>query len=485
MSKYKMWIGGEWVDANSGKTYTAVNPATGEDIAQIPMGDRTDVDRAVAAAQAAFPIWSKKSKQERIETLNLIAANIREFAEEFKHIEIIDHGTPVSKSSMWADEAAQRFEYAAQIIMTLSGDFVPCGPDNLSYIAYEPVGVCAIITPWNVPLLTIATKLAPALAAGNTCVVKPPTVDSLSGLILAKALEKSNLPPGTVNIITGPGGVVGNYLGSHPGIDKVGFIGSSDTGKSLIAASSSTMKRLSLELGGKNPFIVLEDADIDAAVAGGVFSSFFNSGQICASPGIYYVHENIYDEFVEKYVKAASKIIVGDPSDEKTEMGPMVSADQRNQVESYIKSGIEEGAQLRLGGVRPSTPPLDKGYYVTPTVFSHVTRDMKIAREEIFGPVACIAKFSSEKQVVTDANDNPFGLCASIWSKDLARAIKMVPEIKAGWVWVNQHMILPTELPWGGYKESGIGKDNSRYSVEEFMQKKAVYISLSSAADKP
>jgi len=481
MPNYQMWIGGKWVEAQSGKTYAVVNPATEEKIAEVPLGGKADVDQAVLAARNAFPLWSEKTQAERCQILNRIAAAIREHSREFNEIETLDHGTPISKSSFWTLESAQRFEYAAEISRTLMGAVIPSREKVFSFTQLEPIGVCALITPWNVPLLMIATKLAPALAMGNTCIVKPPSIDSLSALKLAEILDTLDLPAGTVNIITGPGGDVGDYLASHPGVQKVGFIGSCETGKSIMSSAGRTVKRVSLELGGKNPFIVLKDADIDAAVDGGIFSSFFNSGMICASPGRYYVDENVYDEFVRKMSQAASKIIVGDPFNAGTQMGPLVSAEHREKVESYIQSGINEGARLVLGGQRLSR----KGYFLTPTIFADVTLNMKIAQEEIFGPVACILKFSSEEKVIQDANNTPFGLCASVWSRDLARALRIANEIQAGEVWINEHLILSPELPWGGFKESGIGKDNSIYALEEFSQRKAVYIDLSPEAVKP
>jgi acyl-CoA reductase-like NAD-dependent aldehyde dehydrogenase len=294
------------------------------------------------------------------------------------------------------------------------------------------------------------------------------------------------MPPGVVNIITGPGSTMGEALSSHPGVNLIAFTGSSETGKAIMASASRTVKHLTLELGGKNPVIVLEDADVDAAVDGTVFASYSNAGQICASPGRYYVHEKIYDEFVEKFVAAASKIVVGDPNDERTQMGPVVSAERRNSIEAHIKSGIEEGAKLALGGKRPTKPPLNKGYFVMPTVFTHVGQNMRIAREEIFGPVACIMeKFSSEEKVIELANDNVYGLSASVWTKNTAKGIRMANEIQAGWVWINEHLLIALGLPWGGWKDSGIGRDNSMHAIDEYTQMKVIYTDLSEAKTKP
>jgi acyl-CoA reductase-like NAD-dependent aldehyde dehydrogenase len=299
-------------------------------------------------------------------------------------------------------------------------------------------------------------------------------------LKFGEILAKVELPPGTINIITGPGGEVGEALASHPGVDMVTFTGSSETGKNIMAAASKTVKRLSLELGGKNPFIVFEDGDLDAAVPKAVFTTVANTGQICASPGRFYVQEKLYDEFVNKFVEMASKVVVGDPTDPKVQMGPVVSAEHLAKVESYIKSGIDEGAKLVLGGKRPAAP-LDKGYYVVPTVFANVTQNMRIAREEIFGPVAPIIKFSTEEQAVEYANDTDFGLCASVWSKNLPRAIRVANEIVAGTVWINDHMVKGADLMWGGFKQSGFGKENGLVGLEEYTQVKWIGFDIKEA----
>ncbi|MFA5309427.1 MAG: aldehyde dehydrogenase family protein [Dehalococcoidales bacterium] len=486
MQQYKMWINGKWVGAESGRTYPVVNPANEEVIAEVPLGDRADVDKAVAAARRAFPVWSQKTQAERSRIVSRIAAALGERLEEVARIEMLDHGAPINAArGMHVGGSVENLEYAAQVSRVLMGSAVPVNPAALTYIQREPVGVCALITPWNFPLLMVAWKLGFALAAGNTCVIKPPSIDSLSTLKLAEVLESVDLPPGTVNVITGPGGTVGEALASHPGVDKIAFTGSCDTGKDIMACASRSVKRVGLELGGKNPFIVLPDADIDAAVEGGVFASFCNSGMICASPGRYYVHESIHDEFVEKFVAAAGKIVVGDPASEKTQMGPLVSAEHRDKVEGYIRSGVAEGAKLVLGGKRPAAPPLNKGYFVMPAVFTGVTQDMTIAREEIFGPVVCIMKYLSEDRVVALANDNTFGLCASVWTRDMPKGIRMANEIRAGWVWINEHLMLAPGLPWGGYKESGIGKDGSIHTLDEYTELKVIYADLTGATHKP
>ena len=479
MTQYKMWIGGKWVGAESGKTYPVFNPATEEEIAQVPLGDKTDVDKAVVAARAAFPLWSEKPQAERSQIAMKIAALLRENAKELGRIDTLDHGTPTLRAATKAAGTAEWFEWAAYNARSLMGNTVPSGPNELAYLRREPIGVVALITPWNLPLLMIIQKLAPALTLGNTCIIKPPSIDSLSALKLAELLDTLGLPPGTVNVITGPGGTVGEALASHRGVDMIAFTGSCETGKAIMALASHNVKRLQLELGGKNPVIILDDADVSTAVSAMMMFQFANSGQICAAPGRFFVHEKVYDEFLEKVTAAAKKMVVGAPTDEKTQMGPLVSAEHRDKVEGYIKSGIDEGAKLILGGKRPVTPPMDKGYYVMPTIFTDVSQTMRIAREEIFGPVVCVMeKFNSDDKVIEKANDTTFGLTSYVWTRDNARAMRFAHKIAAGTVVLNNAGSGGAELPWGGYKESGIGKEGSLYGLYEYTNLKRIQVDL-------
>lgn len=478
MENYQMWIGGQWVDAGSGQTFAVINPATEEEFARVPLGGPADVDQAVQAARKAFPVWSKKTQAERSKILNRFAAAMRENAGALAELDTLEHGTPGEATYNITMFATMMVEYVASAARTLTGDVIPALPNTLSYLKREPAGVCALIIPWNLPVFMMAHKLALALAPGNTCIIKPPSINSLTAIKFAEILEKLELPPGAVNIVTGPGGSVGEALASHPGVDLVGFTGSSETGKAIMSAASQTVKRLILELGGKNPAIVLEDADLDKAVEVLGHHQFFNSGMTCGSPGRYYIHEKVYDQFVEKLLAAAKKVLVGDPTDPKTDMGPVVSAEHRDRVESCIRSGVEEGATLLLGGERPVNPPLDKGYYVLPTILTGVTQNMTIAREEIFGPVACVMKFSSHDDVIALANDNAYGLCASVWTKDMARGIKYGNELRVGSFFLNQHNHLAPEFPWGGIKESGIGKEGSLAGLKEYTELKLVCLML-------
>ena len=478
MKQYQMWIDGKWVEAESGRRYPVFNPATEAEIAQLPLGGKADVDKAVAAAKKAFPAWSKKSVAERAEIMGKIGAAIRENAVELGRLESIDHGFPLKIATEFATMTARTFEWAFQAASSfLTGDTLPTDCNTLSYTKREPVGVCAVITPWNFPLMMITDKLPAILAAGNTCVIKPPSIDSLSALKLAEILEKLDIPQGVVNVITGPGGTVGEALASHRDVNMVAFTGSCEVGKRIMELASQTVKRLQLELGGKNPVIILDDADLDMAVAAGVRGQTFNCAQVCASPGRFYVHENLYDAFVEKFVDGMKKVVVGDPANEKTQMGPVVSAEHRARIEGFIKSGIDEGARLVLGGKRPTKPPLDKGYFVLPTVFTHVKQNMIIAREEIFGPVACIMEpFSSDDEVIAKANDNTFGLKATVYSQDRAKVLRFTNELQAGTVLANNAR--GAELPWGGFKESGLGKERFKWGLYEFSQLKLVSINI-------
>ncbi|MFA5308674.1 MAG: aldehyde dehydrogenase family protein [Dehalococcoidales bacterium] len=484
MQQFKMWIGGKFVDADSGKTFTTRNPATGEEIARVPLAGKSDVDKAVAAARKAFPAWANKAQAERSDIVTRIAAAIRENADELARLEVMEHGSPAELAAFMLRFAAGNMEFAASIARNMMGEVLPpvynmgeanqTEPNVVSYLKREPIGVCALITPWNVPSLMIASKIGPCLAAGNTCVVKPPSINSMIGLKWAEILAELDLPPGIVNIITGPGGSVGNALSCHPGVDMISFTGSCETGKDILAAASQTVKRTCMELGGKNPVIILEDADLDYTAEELVRITFQNTSQNCAAPSRLYVQEKVYDTFINKFVACVKKIKVGNGADKNTTMGPLVSEEHRAKVEGYIKSGIEEGAKLVLGGERPASPDLKNGYFLMPTVFKDVTQDMKIAREEIFGPVVGFHKFGTDAQALAWANDSAYGLCASVWTKDLSRGLKLVNKLQVGSTWINQHMNLVTEFPWGGFKESGLGKETGVLGLEGYTQYKLV-----------
>jgi acyl-CoA reductase-like NAD-dependent aldehyde dehydrogenase len=487
MQKFKMWIGGKFVNADSGKTFTTRNPATGEEIAEVPLAGKPEVDKAVAAARKAFPAWSKMAQGDRSDMVMKIAEAVREHTGELVKLETMEHGSPSWLAEQMLKFAVGNIEYAASIARIHMGHVLPPflnmgepgqkEPNTTAYLKREPIGVCALITPWNVPSLMIASKLAPCLAAGNTCVVKPPSINSMIALKWAQILAEVDLPPGVINIVTGPGGTVGKTLASHPDVGMISFTGSCETGKDILAAASQTVKRVQVELGGKNPVIILEDADLEYTAEQLVGITFQNSAQNCAAPSRLYVQEKIYDKFIDKFVEAVKKTVkVGNGADAGTFMGPLVSEDHRDKVESYIKAGIEEGARLVYGGKRPAAPALKNGYFVMPTVFADVTQDMKIAREEIFGPVVGFHKFSTDEQALEWANDSTYGLCGSVWTKDIARGLILTNQMQAGSTWVNQHMNLLVETPWGGFKESGLAKETGVLGLEAFTQYKLVCV---------
>jgi acyl-CoA reductase-like NAD-dependent aldehyde dehydrogenase len=474
MDSSKLWIGGKWVAPQSGRTFATFNPTTGQEIAQVPLAGQPEIDMAVAAARRAFPEWSQKIQAERSKIVLRIAASFRKNAAEISRLEILEHGSNIGLAHMIPMIAAEVFEWAAARADSLMGDHIPTLPDVFTCLKREPVGVCAIITPWNHATIMMAVKMSQALTVGNTCVVKPPSVNSLIGLKFADVMDQADLPPGIVNVITGPGGSVGNALASHPGVDIVGFTGSSETGKLIMAAGAPTMKRMIMELGGKNPVIVLDDADVEAAVRHHAPRQCDNAGQHCSGAGRYYIQARVYDQFVEKFIAASKAIVVGDPADEKTFMGPLASREHRDRIEMYIQSGISQGAQLLLGGQRSRQSPMDQGFYVMPTILAGVTQNMRVAREEIFGPVSVIMQpFTTDEEVIALANDSNYGLCATVWTRDVTRGLRFTNRLQAGTVNVNTQ-VLTNDLPWGGYKESGIGKEGGEAGLLCYTQQKVV-----------
>lgn len=474
MEKCKMYIGGNWVASGSGKTFTTVNPATGEEIFAVPCADEAEVDRAVKAARAAYPAWSRMKQSERSKALCKIADAIRENAEEMAMLEVREHGTPYKDAIGVVYGAADKFEYAAGTAPTLMGRHVPVGDGAFSYLQREPVGVVGLITPWNLPTIMNAVKLAPALAVGNTCVLKPASINSMIGLKLAEVISQAGLPEGTVNVVTGPGGSVGSALASHPDVDMIGFTGSSETGKRILADAAKTVKKCVMELGGNNPAIIMEDADVDASLKVLGWRQFNNSGQHCSGPGRYYVHEKVYDEFLDKFVSYAKTVTVGDPADKKTVMGPLVSREHLDKVQRYIGKGIEEGARLLYGGIRPEN--MKKGFFLMPTIICDASHHMTIAREEIFGPVAVIIKYSDKDDITALANDSPYGLCAHVWTRNLPKGMKLINDLHVGAVFINCQMLTNEQL-WGtSIKESGLGKEGGMEGMAEFTDLKLVCV---------
>jgi acyl-CoA reductase-like NAD-dependent aldehyde dehydrogenase len=472
----KMLIDGEWVGAASGQTITTLNPSTNEPFGIAPSAGAEDVDKAVAAARAAFPGWSSLPQADRSAVLNKIADAIKAQAGEIAHFAAQEHGMPEKLGFGPTMGAAGNFEMAAVYARATGGDLIKSVRANVMYCFDRvPIGVCALIIPWNLPFFLMSQKIALAISTGNTCVVKPPSVNSTIGLKLAEIIDRiDGLPKGVVNVITGPGGSVGDLLASHPGVDAVGFTGSTETGVSIMRAAAPTIKKVIMELGGKNPAILYPDAPIHLAIESLGHHQFFNCGQACGSPGRYYVHKKVFDEFLTKLTDVAKHQVIGDPTDAATTMGPMVSIEHANKVMGYIESGIREGANLVIGGKRYG----DKGNFIEPTIFTDVREEYQIYRDEIFGPVAVITTWEDEEEVLALANDNTYGLTASIWTKNFAHALKQGRRLTVGTFSINGHNLIAPEAPWGGVRESGIGKEGGWQGVLEYTEQKMITMNL-------
>jgi len=464
--------------SESGRTFTTINPATGEEIAQISEADAADVDKAVLAARKAFECgpWRKTSASERGRLLNRLADLLEQNADEFARLETLDNGMPlmVARHVSVALTIAQ-FRYFAGWADKNHGKTIPINGDYFCYTRHEPVGVVGQITPWNFPLLMYGMKLGPALSTGNTVVLKPAEQTPLTALRLGELIIEAGFPPGVVNILPGYGPTAGAAIGEHMDIDKVAFTGSGEVGRLLMqAAGRSNLKRVSLELGGKSPNIVFADADMEQAIEGCHQGLFFNQGQICCAGSRLFIEDNIYDEFVEKSVARASRRTVGDPFDPNTEQGPQIDSTQFDKVMSYIDSGKCEGAELLTGGKRAG----DRGYFIEPTVFANVKDEMKIAREEIFGRVMSIIRFHDIDEVVDRANNTSYGLAAGVWTRDIGKAHAIANNVRAGTVWVNCFDVFDAAAPFGGFKQSGIGREMGEYALQQYTEVKTVTVKL-------
>ncbi len=480
--RYQLLIGGEWVEAESGKTFTTPNPATGAPLAEVAEADKADIDKAVAAARKAFEgPWSKMSARERGRLLYKLAQLVEARTKELAAFETADNGKPI-RESLYVDvpQVVENLEYFAGWATKIEGETIPVPGPFFNYTLREPLGVCGQIIPWNFPLLMAAWKLAPALAAGNTVVLKPAEQTPVTALELGKLFQEAGFPPGVVNIVPGFGETAGAALAAHPDVDKVAFTGSTEVGKLIAHAAADNLTKVSLELGGKAPNIVFADADIEQSVNGALMAIFYNQGQVCTAGSRLFLDERIKDEFLDRFKTKAEKIKVGDPSDKTTQMGPQVSADQLARIKSYVDIARAEGATVLTGG---ASPELDEefsgGYFFRPTIFSDVHNQMRVAQEEIFGPVSSVITFADEKELIRQANETIYGLSAGIWTRDLARAHRFARDIKAGVVWVNTFNIFNAASPFGGYKQSGYGREMGRHALELYTQVKSVWIDLS------
>ena len=474
-------IGGEEVEARSGERFAVVNPATGEAIASAPTGGAEDVDAAVWAAREAFPGWRELAPNRRAELLWDLGTRIRELADELAQLETLDNGKPLAEAhAVDIPLCSDLFRYYAGWTTKIEGQVgTPSFGNFHTYMRREPVGVVGAIIPWNFPLLMCGYKLGPALAAGCTVVLKPAEQTPLSALRLADLVTEVGFPPGVVNVVTGFGEPAGAALASHPDVDKITFTGEHTTGQKIVEASKGNLKRLSLELGGKSPSIVFDDADLEAALVGTHGAVFFNQGQCCIAGARVLVQDRVRDEFTERLADRARSIRLGFGLEPDTEMGPLVSEEQLARVTGYIAKGRDEGVRIVYGGERPSGEGLAGGYFVSPTVFTDVSPAMTIMREEIFGPVAMVAPFSTEAEAIAAANDTNFGLAAGIWTRDVKRAHRVAAQVEAGTLWLNTYGMFDAAIPYGGFKLSGYGKELGREALEQYLQTKTVWVDLS------
>jgi aldehyde dehydrogenase (NAD+) len=473
----QLLIGGRFRDALSGKTFASINPATEEVLAEVAEADSPDIDAAVKAARAAFnhKSWRNMGARERSKLLWKLGDLILQYADELALTETLDNGKPLFESqNVDIPMAAETFYYYAGWCTKIEGETIPVPGNYLNYTLREPYGVCGIITPWNFPLLMAAWKLAPALACGNTVVLKIAEETPLSGLWLGQLCQEAGFPDGVVNVVPGFGETAGRALVAHPDVDKISFTGSTAVGKEIVRTSADTLKKVSLELGGKSPNILFADADIDAAIKGAFNGIFYGKGEVCNAGSRLFVEKCVHDRVMEKLLERARKLVPGDPLDPKTRMGALVSKAQMEKVLGYMKIGQEEGAHAALLGERVG----NCGYFVKPTVFDSAGASMRIAQEEIFGPVLTVLTFETMEELVEKANSTIYGLAAGIWTRDIGKAHTLARRIQAGTVWINAYGSLAAESPFGGYKQSGFGRELGRYGIDLYTQVKSVWVAL-------
>lgn len=475
----KMLVGGEWRAAASGETMPVINPATEEVIATVPVAGREDLDAAVAAARAAFEgPWSGLSARERGRLLWRMGERLLERADEIARLETLHNGKPIFEArQIEIPMAAECLQYYAGWADKLHGETIPVKGPHLTYTLREPVGVVAAIVPWNFPLLLTVWKVAPALACGNTVIVKPASQTPLTALALGEIGLEVGLPPGVLNVVTGPGTTLGRSIVEHPGIDKIAFTGDTATGREIMRGSAETLKRITLELGGKSPNIVLPDADLEAAVKGATIGIFYGKGEVCAAGSRLLVDRSIKDAFVAKVVERTKKLVPGDPLDPKTRLGAIASKTQLERVLRYIELAKREGATLVAGGARADIGT-GRGYFLQPTVFDNVRPEMTIAREEIFGPVLATLEFADLDEAIARANDTPYGLAAAVWTRDIKKAHYVARRLRAGTVWVNTYNVYDTAAPFGGYKQSGFGRELGLHALDHYTHVKTVWVDL-------
>src|SRR6201998_4716309 len=474
---YQNLVNGKWEGAASGKTFPVYDPSSEEVIAYVAAAEVADVDRAVKAARAAFDSgpWPQTTAQDRGRILFKLAEKIRQNAAALAELECRNTGKPIVEAEYDIADVATCFEYYGGLATKVTGHVNPVPANALSFTMREPMGVAGQIIPWNYPLLMAAWKLAPAIAAGCCCVLKPAEQTPLTAMEFAHWLEEVGLPPGVVNVVNGVGEVTGAAWVAHPGVDKIAFTGSAAVGKIIVKGAAATLKRVTLELGGKSPNVFFADADWEAAVDGALFGVFINQGEVCSAGSRILVEKKIYSKFVEAMTEKAKRIKLGAPLDRDTKMGPLVSKEQYDRVSSYLEMGKKE-AKTAIGGGRAKA--FGKGFYVEPTIFYDVDNSARIAREEIFGPVASVIPFDGESEAIRIANDTPYGLAAAVWTRDIYKAFRVVKSLRAGIIWVNHMQPTYVEAPWGGYKQSGFGRELGPWGLEEYLETKQVFVNL-------
>ena len=476
----QLFIGGRWQDAASGKWFPTINPATEEVIARIAEGDAADIDLAVQAARRAFESksWAGMSQRDRGKLIWRIGDLIMKYADELAQLETADNGKPIFESrQIDIPMAADCFQYYAGWATKIEGETIPVPGDYLNYTLREPVGVVGAITPWNFPLLLVSWKLAPALACGNTVVLKPAEETPLTALRLAEICQEAGLPEGVFNVVTGFGETAGAALVRHPEVDRIAFTGSTAVGKEIMKSAAATLKKVSLELGGKSPNIVFADSDLEAAAKGAINGIFYGKGEVCAAGSRLFVEASVHDALLEKVVERTKRIAPGDPMNPKTRLGALVSKTQLEKVIGYIESGKAEGAVPAVEGGRADLGS-GKGYFVKPSVFDRVDPRMRIAQEEIFGPVLATLSFESVDELIEKANGTIYGLAAAVWTRDIGKAHRIARSLKAGTVWINTYNVLDTASPFGGYKMSGFGRELGKHALELYTQVKSVWVDL-------
>jgi phenylacetaldehyde dehydrogenase len=479
--KRQMLINGKWVDAASGKTFPTYNPATGEVLAHVAEGDKEDIDRAVAAARAAFDKgpWRNITPSERGRVIWKLADLLEKRLEEFAQLECLDQGKPLGLTRMVdIPVSIDQLRYYAGWATKVEGSTIPISAHGAKFLAYtlrEPIGVVGQIIPWNFPMVMATLKLAPALATGCTVVLKPAEQTPLTALMLGELIQEAGIPDGVVNIVTGYGETAGAALAAHPNVDKIAFTGSTEVGKLIVHAAAGNLKKVSLELGGKSPNIVFQDAEIESAIPGAANAIFFNQGQVCCAGSRLYVEDKQFDKVVDGVSQLASKIRVGPGMESTSDMGPVVSEEQMNRVCSYLESGFSEGAKAVTGGSRQG----EKGYFVKPTVLVNTNEKMKVVREEIFGPVVTVMPFSDVDDLIAKANNTPYGLAAAVWTRDIKKAHRTAAALRAGTVWINCYGVLDSAMPFGGYKQSGWGREMGKEMLELYTEVKSVCTPIS------